>query len=145
VTEALHGSGPVPADPAEHAQLLVAAGYAWPPARLGELAPLVSAAAAAGDPAARRIVATAAARLLAALDAVAGAAPAAGAGPVVLAGSVLLSAGPVRDAVLSGMRDRFGAEPVPARDGAAGAAALALARWRGGPVPAEVHARLISG
>jgi N-acetylglucosamine kinase-like BadF-type ATPase len=61
--------------------------------------------------------------------------------PVVLAGSVLLSPGPVADGVLAGVRGMFG-EPRFGRDGAAGAAAMAVARLRGRPVTAEVHARL---
>ncbi|MFI7541849.1 N-acetylglucosamine kinase [Actinoplanes sp. NPDC049599] len=63
-------------------------------------------------------------------------------GVVVLAGSVLLTPGPVARAVRAGVLARTGAEPREAADGAAGAAALALARLTGGPVPAAVHARL---
>ncbi|HVQ93645.1 MAG TPA: BadF/BadG/BcrA/BcrD ATPase family protein [Mycobacteriales bacterium] len=161
VTAWLLGDQPAPGDPAEHAQALIAAAYAMPPAELGRLAPLVGAAAGAGDPAARNIAGAAAERLLAALATVsqveprpAGPVPVVPGpvlaapvlpGPVVLAGSVLLSPGPVGEAVRAGVRDMFDVEPTPAADGAAGAAALAIARWQGRPVSAAVHARLTSG
>jgi glucosamine kinase len=145
VTAQLLGDRPPPGDPAEHAQALIAAAYAMPPAELGRLAPLVGAAAGAGDAAARRITDAAAARLLAALATVSRAEPRPDDAAVVLAGSVLLSAGPVGDAVRAGVRDMFDIEPKPAADGAAGAAALAIARWQGRPVSAAVHARLTSG
>jgi glucosamine kinase len=144
VTELLVGSEAAPADPGDHAQVLISAAYTIPPADLGRLAPLVSAAAAAGDPAAREIVDEAVARLLHSLETVAHIAPGQ-TSPVVLAGSVLLSPGPVADAVRAGVRGRFGAEAMAARDGAAGAAAMAIARLRGEPVPADVHARLTEG
>ncbi|MEV4704277.1 BadF/BadG/BcrA/BcrD ATPase family protein [Actinoplanes sp. NPDC049316] len=118
------------------AQALVAAGFARPPAELGGLAPAVSEAADAGDAVALRICAAAAAKLLHTFDVVGPPA-----GDVVLAGSVLLSPGPVARAVHEGVARRTGAEPREAADGAAGAAALALARLTG-TVPAAVHARL---
>ncbi|GLY98413.1 BadF/BadG/BcrA/BcrD ATPase family protein [Actinoplanes sp. NBRC 103695] len=65
-------------------------------------------------------------------------------GAVVLAGSVLLSPGPVGRAVRRGLRARTHIEPSEARDGAGGAATMAIARLIGGPVSAEVHARLTS-
>ena len=147
ITARLLGPEPAPTDPAEHAQALLGAAYAMPPAGLGRLAPLVATAAEAGDLAAKRIVDDAARRLLAALAAVAKASTAAAVGPeaVVLAGSVLLSPGPVRDAVRAGVRKMFGTEARPAADGTAGAAALAIARWQGRPVSAAVHARLTFG
>ncbi|GAA2210190.1 hypothetical protein GCM10009850_056490 [Nonomuraea monospora] len=72
---------------------LAAAVYARPPLALAELAPLVSRAAAGGDPVAVGIVREAAARLVGTLRDVHDS------GPVVLAGSVLTSEGPVRQAV----------------------------------------------
>jgi N-acetylglucosamine kinase-like BadF-type ATPase len=120
------------------AQALIAAAHAGTPASHGRLAPAVGAAADAGDAVARRITDAAAARLLRALATVE---PAAGA-PIVFVGSVLLSPGPVARAVRAGVVERFGAEPVPAADGAGGAATIAIARLRGGPVPATVHTRL---
>ncbi|MFB4267128.1 BadF/BadG/BcrA/BcrD ATPase family protein [Nonomuraea sp. GTA35] len=79
---------------------LAAAVHARPPLALAELAPLVSRAAAAGDPQAVKIVREAAARLVATLRSVHGA------GPVVLAGSVLTSEGPVRQAVIELLASR---------------------------------------
>jgi N-acetylglucosamine kinase-like BadF-type ATPase len=138
----LLGSRPVPAVAGEHAQALIGAGYALAPAALGELAPLVAAAADSGDPVAGRIAEDAARRLLGALDAVARIAGPDGA--IVLAGSVLLAPGPIADAVRAGARLRYDTDPAFARDGAAGAAALAIARATGAPLPPEVHARLLS-
>ncbi|GAA0485131.1 N-acetylglucosamine kinase [Paractinoplanes deccanensis] len=137
------GAGREEADAARHeetAQALLAAGFAVPPAALGRFAPAVSAAADGGDPVAGRICAAAAARLLHTYDSVE---PPPGAA-VVLAGSVLLTPGPVGRAVRAGLRARTAGEPRPALDGAGGAAALALGRLTGAPVPPVVHARLTS-
>jgi glucosamine kinase len=123
----------------DRAQALVAATFAGPPAALGRFAPMVSAAAAGGDAVARAIVAEGAAALLHSLKTVAGPPP------VVLAGGLLLNSGPVADAVLAGVREHFGVPPCFAADGAAGAAALAIARHTGRPVPDEVHRRLTGG
>ncbi|WP_285552777.1 N-acetylglucosamine kinase [Actinoplanes regularis] len=129
----------VGADTSEsRAQALIAATFAVPPAALGRLAPFVSTAAEAGDPVAGRICAAAADRLLHTFDSVEPP-PAA---TVVLAGSVLLSSGPVSRVVRAGLLARTGTEPRPARDGAAGAAALAVGRFTGAPVPPVVHTRL---
>lgn len=46
------------------------------------------------------------------------------------------------DVLRTDLRARAGVEPSEARDGAAGAAALAIAELTGAPVSAEVHARL---
>jgi len=123
------------------AQELLAAGFATRPAALGGFAPAVSAAAEAGDPVAGRICAAAARRLLHTFDSV----EPPPSSPVVLAGAVLLSPGPVARAVRAGLVERTGAEPRVALDGAGGAAALAVARCTGAPVPAPVHARLTGG
>ncbi|MCO6005933.1 ATPase [Actinoallomurus purpureus] len=107
--------------------------YGGPPAALGCVAPLVSAAAVNGDEVARRIVAEATDWLLADVDALRPAldevirtvedrAPG-----VVVAGS-LLESGPVADNVRAGLVERFGVEPSVSRDGALGAARLALRR-----------------
>jgi N-acetylglucosamine kinase-like BadF-type ATPase len=125
----------------ELAQALLAAAHAGPPAALGALAPLVGAAADAGDAVARRITGTAAGRLLHTLASVR---PPTGA-PVVFGGSVLLAGGPVAREVRAGVVRRFGAEPDRAADGAAGAAALAIAHLLGGRIPADVHKRLTGG
>ncbi|GID94114.1 N-acetylglucosamine kinase [Amorphoplanes digitatis] len=120
------------------AQALLAAGFAAPPAALGRLAPAVGAACESGDPVAVRICAAAAGRLLHTFDSVG---PPPGA-VVVLAGSVLLNPGPVGRAVRAGLLARTGAEPRAARDGAGGAAALAVGLLTGAPVAPVVHARL---
>ena len=145
-----------------HAQALVGAAFAMPPAHLGRLAPLVSAASEAGDAVARAITDAAVQRLVHALDTVsrdqplssaeAQAEPGFGGAEhprrrqtVVLAGSVLLSSGPVSAGVRARVRERFGAEPASAHDGAAGAAAIAIGRLHGTTVAPGVHARLTGG
>jgi N-acetylglucosamine kinase-like BadF-type ATPase len=112
-------------------QAIIKEVYAAPPAALGRLGPLVSAAAKAGDSVARRIADEAAEWLLLDVDAVRSAADVSS--PVVMAGSVLGN-GPVADAVRRGLRKRFASEPTPAGDGAAGAAGMAL-RHLGIPPP----------
>ena len=49
---------------------------------------------------------------------------------------------PVADLVRAGIRERFEAAPAEAHDGAAGAAALAIAALTGAPAGDMVHARL---
>jgi glucosamine kinase len=118
-------------------QAIVREVYGGPPAGLGRLAPLVTAAAVAGDEVARRIVARAADRLLADVDAVRPALEEITAGTdeeetgpgVVVAGS-LLENGPVAEAVRAGLRERFGVTPSFAHDGTLGATRLALRRAR---------------
>lgn len=107
-----------------------------PPATFADLAPLVCAAAAAGDPPATRLTTEAGARLVATLG-VLGQPD----GPVVLAGGLLAHDTPVRRSVLA-------AVPGPvtiARDPARGAAWLALctARAPGRAGAAASHARLM--
>jgi N-acetylglucosamine kinase-like BadF-type ATPase len=132
------GVAPPEADTLEDcAQRVLAAGFARKPAELGQFAVHVSAAAEAGDDVAREVCGAAAGKLLHTLSTVE---PPVGA-PVVLGGSVLLSPGPVSRAVRAELRGRF----VEAHDGAAGAAALAIARLTGKPVPPGVHTRLTSG
>ncbi|TMQ90631.1 ATPase, partial [Actinomadura soli] len=106
--------------------------YGRPPAALGRLGPVVAAAAAAGDPVARRITEEAAQWLLRDVDAVRPALSDPRA-PVVMHGSVLRE-GPVAEAVRTGLRDRFEAAPRCAGDGAVGAAGMALRRL-GHPLP----------
>jgi glucosamine kinase len=118
---------------------LVTAIYRRAPSSFAELAPLVSAAAVAGDVVATRLVERAATALL---DEVA----------VllrdtddlrhaVLAGGVLLAPGPLRDAVRHGLVGRWGFDVAEARDGAAGAAWSALYRLDREP-PASAHREL---
>ncbi|QKW40911.1 ATPase [Actinomadura sp. NAK00032] len=114
------------------AQAIIKEVYGRPPAALGRLGPVVAAAAAAGDPVARRITEEAAQWLLRDVDAVRPALSDPGA-PVVMHGSVL-RAGPVAEAVRTGLRDRFDEAPRCAGDGAVGAAGMALRRL-GHPLP----------
>ncbi|MCO5998780.1 ATPase [Actinoallomurus sp. WRP9H-5] len=111
--------------------------YGGPPAGLGRAAPLVTAAAAAGDEVARRIVAEAAEWLLADVDAVRpaleeiiGAGRDGGSGPGVVVAGSLLEEGPIAEAVRAGLRERFGADASVAGDGTLGATRLALRRAR---------------
>ena len=119
---------------------LVVRAQSRPPLELARLAPLVSQAAAEGDPAALEIVDTAA-RLL--CRTVAEVRTAEESGPIVLAGSVLTSEGPVCSAV----RERLGASTVLAGDGAGAAAWLAGREAFGwDPVTAaRLHERIVSG
>ena len=120
-----------PPDP-RLAQAIIKEVYGRPPSALGRLGPVVAAAAAAGDPVARRITEEAAQWLLRDVDAVRPALSDPRA-PVVMHGSVLRE-GPVADAVRTGLRDRFAAAPRCAGDGAVGAAGMALRRL-GHPLP----------
>lgn len=119
-------------------KILERAIYQRTPVSLAEFAPLVSAAAAEGDPVATGLVEEAAAALL---DEVAlmlrdGAAVTS----VVFAGSVLLADGPLRDAVTKGL-SQYEVTIGEARDGAGGAAWRAL-RELGQPLDPAVHERL---
>jgi glucosamine kinase len=115
-------------------QAIIKKVYAERPASIGAMAPLVGSAAEAGDPVALGIVEEAARHLLEGADAVRPALDdllatregATGHG-LVVAGS-LLETGPVADAVRAGLVSRFGIDPVPAGDGAVGAARLAVHR-----------------
>lgn len=121
-------------------QAIIREVYAARPAAIGRVAPLVSAAAEAGDPVAAGIVEAAVAHLLEAADAVRPAlddllaARGETSGPdaspghgLVVAGS-LLDEGPVAAGVRAGLAERFGVEPTTAGDGALGAARLAAQR-----------------
>ncbi|GIH25015.1 N-acetylglucosamine kinase [Acrocarpospora phusangensis] len=103
------------------------------PAWLAGFAPLVDASAREGDPVASAILGDAARRLTATARALGP-----GEGPLVLAGSLLTQ--PTELARL--VREQIGEEvrPIPSRDGAAGAAALAL---RAAFPSAELHRRVI--
>ncbi|MEV5831311.1 BadF/BadG/BcrA/BcrD ATPase family protein [Spirillospora sp. NPDC052242] len=137
-------AGPCPAGPPGHpehpgtppnpqlAQAIIKEVYGRPASALGRLGPVVAAAAAAGDPVAKRITEEAAASLLRDVDAVRPALSDPRA-PVVMHGSVLRE-GPVADAVRTGLRHRFAEAPRSAGDGAVGAAGLALRRL-GHPLP----------
>ncbi|MDN3355567.1 BadF/BadG/BcrA/BcrD ATPase family protein [Actinomadura sp. DC4] len=109
------------------AQAIIKKVYAGQPAAIGGVAPLVSAAAEAGDPVALEIIEGAVRHLLEDADAVRPALDGREAFGVVVAGS-LLESGPVADGVRAGLYVRFGVEPVSAGDGALGAARLAVHR-----------------
>ena len=105
---------------------VVAAVYRRAPRELAALAPLVTAAAEAGDPRARRILDEAAAHLYATVSRVLGE------GPLVLAGGVLGHCTPVRDALIR----RLG-PGIPIRSaGPAEVGAARLAVSGTGPSPA---------
>lgn len=121
-------------------QRVVAAVHGRPANNLGALAPLVASAAEEGDAVAAGLIAEASERLWAALRAVAGEDPPA---VVVLAGSVIRPGTPVGRAVRAELHRGWpDAEVATAASGEAGAAALALAAVRGGPVDPVVHGRL---
>ncbi len=130
-----------PAAPDAFAQQVIATVRAQPPAELGRLAPLVDRAAGAGDAVANRIAGEAATRLLAAARA-ARAALTTPETPTVLAGSVLRS-GPVADAVRAGLEEECRAQPLPAGEGAAGAAALALRQLKANGNTGAAHRTLL--
>jgi N-acetylglucosamine kinase-like BadF-type ATPase len=109
----------------DFAQGVIAAVHAREPAHLGQLAPLVTRAAAQGDAVAVTLVDDAAARLVAAVHAVRR-----GESELVLAGGLLLADDPLRRAVLARLPELAVRDAGP---GAAGAAALALADVGGDP------------
>ncbi|BCJ48484.1 N-acetylglucosamine kinase [Actinoplanes ianthinogenes] len=108
---------------------------ALPWEQIGALAPLVCAAARAGDPHAAAIVDEAVTHLVRTLDELGAA------GPVVLGGGLLACDTPVRDGVVATLRSR-GEHPSTSRDPAAGAAWLA-ARSLSPLPPAALHERLL--
>ncbi|WP_157253476.1 N-acetylglucosamine kinase [Nonomuraea typhae] len=122
--------GATPRASADRVVRLVQAGHM----RLAELAPLVSRAAAEGDPMAMEIAHDAARQLVATMRRLHSS------GPVVLAGSVLTNPGPVRQAV----QDLLGGTAVHTAQDAAGAAAWLAALDLLGPGAAGVHARFVA-
>lgn len=112
-----------------------------PPVRLAELAPTVSAAYDAGDPAATDIVERATDLLVETIERIR---PAHSANPLVLAGSVAGGSSPVGRM----LRDRLaalGAPVLTARNGVAGAAWLALARLDPALATDAAHEALLAG
>jgi glucosamine kinase len=120
---------PEPGGPDESrflASALITAVNERPPVDLAALVPRVCAGATAGDPVAERILAAAAAHLIAALCHVR---EPADDSPIVLAGGVLRPGGPVERLVRASLAATWPAAPVrAATDGAAGAAWLAALR-----------------
>ncbi|MET8332510.1 BadF/BadG/BcrA/BcrD ATPase family protein [Streptosporangium canum] len=127
-----------PVDGRAEAIRLVVHAQGHSPLELARLAPLVSRAAAAGDPDALKIVATAAGLLCATVAEVRQEGEDT---PIVLAGSVLTSEGPVCSAV----RDGLGAPTALAGDGAAAAAWLAAKEAFGldREAAAQLHRRIL--
>ncbi|MFI6881839.1 N-acetylglucosamine kinase [Streptosporangium canum] len=127
-----------PVDGRAEAIRLVVHAQGHSPLELARLAPLVSRAAAAGDPDALKIVATAAGLLCATVAEVRQEGEDT---PIVLAGSVLTSEGPVCSAV----RDGLGAPTALAGDGAAAAAWLAAKEAFGldREAAARLHRRIL--
>jgi N-acetylglucosamine kinase-like BadF-type ATPase len=126
---------PVPAGREECVSLLLDAVYDGPPVALAALAPLVPAAAEAGDRVAHRIVRRAVDLLVDAAEPLvggdgAGAADSAQAAaePLVLAGSLMAADGPIRREVRRRLAERHGSEPLLAAPGAGGALWLAARR-----------------
>jgi N-acetylglucosamine kinase-like BadF-type ATPase len=143
VLAALAGPAPVPAGHAQREALLRDAVYDGPPVALAALAPLVPAAAEAGDRVAHRIVEQAVELL------VQTAAPLVADGldadePLVLAGSLLERDGPIRREVLRRLTERHGRAPLVARAGAGGALWLAARRIERG-LGRRAHARFTAG
>ncbi|GAA3474737.1 N-acetylglucosamine kinase [Nonomuraea roseola] len=112
-----------------------------PPLALAELAPLVSRAAADGDPAALSIVEAAATRLARTASEVR---EPLDRSPLVLAGSVLTSGGPVQQSVRELLGRRWAAAPITvAKDGAGAAAWLAALDLLGPSRAAALHSRFV--
>jgi len=120
---------------------VIRAVHARPPVRLSELAPLVTAAYAVGDPVADRIVDGAVRRLAESLDRIrAGDRP----GPLVLAGSLTREDSPIGARLRSLLAERLVTEPVTARDEVVGAAWLALLATEPGSATPQLWGRLTS-
>jgi N-acetylglucosamine kinase-like BadF-type ATPase len=117
------GAAP-PSDPVAGRELVVGTVNGRPPIRLAELAPLVTAACAAGDPVAVRIVEEAAGLLARTLGRVRRDDEDT---PLVLAGGLARPGTPVGEALRELVSARFQGPLLTAQDGAGGAAWLALA------------------
>lgn len=157
VLAAMTGRDDLPPAAGQQLEMLRDAVYDGPPTGLARLAPLVPAAAGAGDRVAQRIVHRAVALLMNTVGALLAGGPGAGSGreqaerargtggrrdrtlgspppsppvpaPLVLAGSVLTSPGPVQHEVRRRITARYGSAPLIAGSGAGGAAWLAARR-----------------
>ena len=120
--------GRVPAGREERRTLLRDAVYDGPPVALAALAPLVPAAAEAGDRVAHRIIERAVDLLVEAAEPLVGAPGDAPGEPLVLAGSLMAADGPIRREVRRRLAERHGRLPLLARPGAGGALWLAARR-----------------
>lgn len=124
----------------DEVQTVLAAAYAYPPARLAALAPLVDAAAEQGDPEARRIVDAAVRALVHSVEVVRPSAPVDA--PLVVTGGVATGSGPLATSLRTDLESRFAVSPRIVADGRLGAAALALRHLPG--ADPEAAARLVS-
>ncbi|MBS2533360.1 N-acetylglucosamine kinase [Catenulispora sp. NF23] len=131
----------VPQSTEEQIAALRDAVYDGPPIALAALAPLVSAAATAGDRVAQRIVDRAVSLLMATATALTGDNSEE---PLVLAGSLLTAPGPIGAEVQRRLAEHHGGTPLIAAPGAVGAAWLAARVMEPG-IDAGVHARLAAG
>jgi N-acetylglucosamine kinase-like BadF-type ATPase len=127
--------GEVPQGREECLSLLRDAVYDGPPVALAALAPLVPAAAEAGDQVAHRIVRRAVDLLVDAAEPLLGGGGGGGDGddgapvePLVLAGSLMTADGPIRREVRRRLAERHGRAPLLAQPGAGGALWLAARR-----------------
>jgi N-acetylglucosamine kinase-like BadF-type ATPase len=125
VTGALLGAPLAPGAGRRGTERLVAAAHAQPPVALARLAPLVSAAAAAGDGVATEIVARAAHALVTAVAAVRAGTDRT---PIVLAGSVVTGSTPVAEHTRAAVEERWPGCVRVAGDAARAAAWLAAVR-----------------
>ncbi|NUP52426.1 MAG: hypothetical protein HOW97_34650 [Catenulispora sp.] len=135
------GDEAVPRTTEEQIAALRDAVYDGPPIALAALAPLVSAAATAGDRVAQRIVDRSVSLLMATVTALTGDNPEE---PLVLAGSLLTAPGPIGAEVQRRLADHHGGTPLIAAPGAVGAAWLAARVLEPG-LDAAVHGRLSAG
>jgi N-acetylglucosamine kinase-like BadF-type ATPase len=129
----------VPAGREERKALLRDAVYDGPPVALAALAPLVPAAAEAGDRVAHRIVERAVDLLVEAAEPLVGPDGEEPGEPLVLAGSLMAADGPIRRRVRRRLAERHGRLPLLARPGAGGALWLAARRIDRG-FGAQAHA-----
>lgn len=138
VLATLTGDEAVPADPAEQVVVLRDSVYDGPPIALAGLAPLVPAAALAGDRVAQRIVDRAVTLLVDSATSLTTDDPDE---PLVLAGSLLSGGGPIGREVQRRMAAHHHADPILAGSCAGAAAWLAASSMRPDLDPAA-HARL---
>ncbi|MFF4417291.1 N-acetylglucosamine kinase [Streptosporangium sp. NPDC001559] len=137
VVERLLGAVGAPLGP-DRVNEVIRAVHARAPLALAELAPLVTAAAEAGDATATSLVTRAATHLA---DTVAKVRAPGDTGPIVLAGSVLTGSGPLGHAVGDRLARRWNAPVTTAGDAACAAAWLAARDLVSDP--AALHARIM--
>ncbi|SCG68902.1 N-acetylglucosamine kinase [Micromonospora humi] len=137
----LTGTSEVAARPRTTVDAVVQAVTRRPPVELARFAPLVVAAARAGEPTGAALIAEAAALLA---ESVSRIRPAGAADPVVLGGGLLTGATPLAAAVRAELARRWPAAPLHgAGDGAAAAAWLAARDLPEVTDPTALHARLV--